>query len=84
MHGAGGRSNDAGQASRLSPSPSAGLRSFHNEDRSKSIEAAFVSFNPVSGVVRVRLGHGGIRDIPILSLSTEDREYVKQQAAGVE
>jgi hypothetical protein len=65
-----------------SPKPAAAkLRSFYNADRSKYLEARLVAFDPGLGMVRVSLKNGDIRDLEFLSLSKEDQEYIKQNAA---
>ncbi len=82
VHGASGENVRSVQGSRL-PQPASGqLRAFHNTDRSKSIEASLVVFDPASGRVKVRLRNGGIRELPIDSLSQEDQEYVRKESAG--
>lgn len=71
-----------GKTASPSPAPAAEIRSFQNAERTKSIEAALVAFDPGSGMVRLRLKNGETRDLPFLSLSKEDQGYIKQQSAG--
>jgi hypothetical protein len=76
-----GKDGKTGQASRFPPSPAGELRAFYNADRSKSIEARLVAFDPGVGLVRVSLKNGDIRDLEFLSLSKQDQEYIKKHAA---
>lgn len=82
VHGRAGENAGSAQGSRLAQPASAQLRAFHNADRSKSIEASLVAFDPASGRVKVRLRNGGIRELPIDSLSQEDQEYVRKESAS--
>lgn len=82
VHGRSGDNDRSAHGSRLAQPASAQLRAFHNTDRSKSIEASLVAFDPASGRVKVRLRNGGIRELPIDSLSQEDQEYVRKESAG--
>jgi hypothetical protein len=80
----GGHGKDAktAQTGRPEATPVGELRNFSNADRSKTIEAGLVAFDPMTGTVRVRLKNGQNRDIPFLDLSKDDQEYIKQQSAG--
>lgn len=80
VHGRDGQAAKSGQVSRLAPTPATELRAFHNADRSKSIEAGLVAFDPKLGQVRLRLKDGNTRDVEFLTLSKEDQEYIKQKA----
>lgn len=62
------------------PEPVRELHTFHNEDRSGSIEGSFVAFDPGLGLVRIRRQDGNMRDLPFLSLSEDDKAYVIEQA----
>jgi hypothetical protein len=82
VQGGSGKAGKTEQASRLPKSPAGELRAFHNADRSKSIEARLVAFDPAVGMVRISLKNGDIRDLEFLSLSKEDQEYIKRRAAA--
>jgi hypothetical protein len=81
---AGQGKNSKGATSRLPESTEGELRRFFNADRSKSIEGRLVAFDFKSGIVRIRLANGTTRDLEFLSLSEEDRDYIKARTPGCE
>ena len=70
---------ESGGGGRLQVPVAGELREFHNADRSKSIEARLLAFDPAVGLVRVILRNGSSRDLEFLSLSKEDQDYIRQQ-----
>lgn len=79
--GAGEGEPPAESADGLSERDEGELRRFRNSEGSKSITARFVAFDPATGVLRIRLDDGMLEDISFLSLSEDDREYVKKQSS---
>jgi hypothetical protein len=71
-------------ASRTTAPVASELRPFFNADRSKSIEARFIAFDPASGLVRVTLTNGTSRDLEFLTLSPEDQAYISAKAGSPE
>ncbi len=83
-NGSGGDARPSPPAGGLADRQDGELRKFLSADGKKSINARYVAFDPASGVVRVRVDDGQLQDIPFLSLSENDREYVKQQWSAKE
>lgn len=80
VHGADGSAVAAtGSTSRLPESDLGELRTFYNADRTRSFDGRLVGFDPASGIVRISLKHGGIRDMEFMAFSEEDQEYLKAQ-----
>ena len=80
IQGADEASAKPGRSGGLSQTPPAEIHTFRNADLSKSFEGSFVAFDPGVALVRVRLKNGSTSDIPFLSLSKEDQDYIKQKA----
>lgn len=66
-------------ATAASPAPAVEYRVFHNADKSKTIEAGFVAFDPRVGLVRLIQKNGKTLDLEFMNLSKEDQEFIKQQ-----
>jgi hypothetical protein len=80
IQGADGSTAETKRSTGLSQTPAAEIHNFRNADLSKSFEGSYVAFDPGVALVRVRLKNGSTRDIPFLTLSKEDQEYIKQKA----
>ena len=76
VHGAGGAAGGAGKGGPLSMRVGE-MRAFQSADRRRSIEGSLLSYDTASGVVRIRLRNGTVRELPFEMLSAEDQEYVK-------
>ncbi len=84
IQGSDGAAEKPERSKGLSQSPPAEIHTFRNADLSKSFEGSYVAFDPGVALVRVRLKNGSTSDIPFLSLSKEDQDYIKQKAGLAE
>lgn len=68
-------------AAAASVSPAAS-RTWTSSNGRFSAEAELVDFK--DGMAQLKKGDGGVIDVPLISLSLEDRKYVKQQFPGIQ